>query len=111
MWDLLVAMVRPFVWHPERAWAVAALFVVLFVVSRSLRSRGIRPRAWIALIPAAAWVVFGLLELSSKLERSDIRIDLLVTWPALVVITALGTVAWTADYRRALRGIAARTLE
>lgn len=90
--------VRPFIWHPERAWAVGGIFLIMYFASRRLEARGVRARAWIALVPALAWGLFGVLELSSKLERSDIRIDLLVTWPALVVITVLGTAAWSLDY-------------
>ena len=71
---------------------------MMYFASRRLESRGVRARAWIALVPALAWGLFGVLELSSRLERSDIRIDLLVTWPALVVTTVLGTVAWSLDY-------------
>jgi hypothetical protein len=33
------------------------------------------------------WGVFALLELEAPRERANIRVDLLVTWPALCLLT------------------------
>jgi len=39
------------------------------------------------LITAVAWTVFALLELEAWRERANIRVDLLVTWPVLCLLT------------------------
>jgi hypothetical protein len=87
-----------FVWHPERAWSIAAIFFVLFVLSfiasRCLKSSGWRIPFWPLLIPAIGWAIFGLLELSCKIERANIRIDLFITWPVILGITAIFSVWW-----------------
>lgn len=79
--DWLYGLAQPFVWHPGRALLVAAAFAL---VALGLRDRGRRP----LLVAAAAWALFALLELMAWRERADIRVDLLVTWPALCLITA-----------------------
>ena len=78
--DWLYALAQPFVWHPGRALLVAVAFGLLAL---GLRYRGRRP----LLVAAAAWTVFALLEFMAWRARADIRVDLLVTWPALCLIT------------------------
>ncbi len=76
----LYALAQPFVWHPARAFFVAlGWLLVSLAVPRVAR----RP----LLILAAAWGVFALLELEAWRERANIRVDLLVTWPALCLLT------------------------
>ena len=88
-----------FVRHPERAWAIAALFFVFFFISFFLSKVLIRwgdnIRSWILLVPAISWTVFGLLELSCKIEKANIRFDLFVTWPAILGITVICTAWWS----------------
>ena len=80
MMDWLYDIAQPFVWHPARAFAVALVWLVAaFILPKSAR----RP----LFIAAAAWGVFALLEFAAWWERADIRVDLLVTWPALCVLT------------------------
>jgi hypothetical protein len=83
----LYDLAEPFVWHPGRALLVA---VVLGLLGHGLRHRGGRS----LLIAAAAWAVFALLELIAWRQRADIRVDLLVTWPALCLTTAVCLLAW-----------------
>jgi hypothetical protein len=87
-----------FVWHPERAWAIAVIFLVLFVVSlvggRYLAREGRGWHSWPLLVPAIGWALFGLLELSCKIEKADIRIDLFVTWPTILGITVIFSIWW-----------------
>jgi hypothetical protein len=85
--DWLYGLAQPFVWHPGRALLVAVAFAL---VALGFRSRGRRP----LLVAAAAWALFALLELIAWRERADIRVDLLVTWPALCLITAVCALAW-----------------
>ena len=76
----LYALAQPFVWHPARALLVALGWLL---VALTLPSTVRRP----LFISAVAWSVFALLELEAWRERANIRIDLLVTWPALCLLT------------------------
>lgn len=91
-------MANFFVWHPDRAWAIATVFFVLFVVSfltsRYLAQEGPRWQSWPLLVPAIGWAIFGLLELSCKIEKANIRIDLFVTWPTIIGLTAVFSIWW-----------------
>ena len=85
--DWLYRWAQPFVWHPARALLVA--------VALSFLAFGFRRRAGrVLLVAATAWAVFALLEFLAWRERADIRVDLLVTWPALCVVTAGCLLAW-----------------
>jgi hypothetical protein len=81
----LYAAAQPFVGHAERAFVVAGGWVLLALIAR----RGARP----LLIAAGAWTVFGLLEAEATREHADIRVDLLITWPVLLLCT-IACVAW-----------------
>jgi hypothetical protein len=78
----LYALAQPFVWHPARALFLALGWLNLaFTLSRAVR----RP----FVIAAAAWGLFAALEFEAWRERADIRVDLLITWPALCLITVV----------------------
>ena len=93
--DWLYTLAHPFVWHPGRALIVG---LGLALLAFGFRERGGR-RLFLA---AAAWAVFALLEFIAWRERADIRVDLLVTWPALCLVTAGCLVAWV--YRLVKQG-------
>ena len=85
--DWLYSLAQPFVWHPGRALTVG---LALALVGFGFRDRGGR-----RLFPAAVtWAVFALLEFIAWRERADIRVDLLVTWPVLSLVTAACLAAW-----------------
>ena len=87
-----------FVWHPERAWAIAAIFFVLFVgcfvANRCVKWSERRVSFWPLLVSAVGWTIFGLMELSCKIEKADIRIDLFVSWLAILGITTVCCIWW-----------------
>lgn len=85
--DWLYSLAHPFVWHPGRALIVG---LALALVAIGFRDRGGRR----LLLAAAAWAVFALLEFIAWRERADIRVDLLVTWLALCLVTVACVVAW-----------------
>src|SRR5437016_1713883 len=76
----LYALAQPFVWHPARALLVALGWLLLALTLPSTERRPL-------FITAVAWSVFALLELEAWRERANIRVDLLVTWPALCLLT------------------------
>src|SRR6266513_3993179 len=76
----LYALAQPFVWHPARAFFVALGWLLVSLAFPRVARRPL-------LLLAAAWGVFALLELEAWRERANIRVDLLVTWPALCLLT------------------------
>ncbi len=76
----LYDLAQPFVWHPARAFLVALGWLL---VALALPSTLRRP----LFITAVGWGAFALLELEAWRERANIRVDLLVTWPALCLLT------------------------
>ena len=92
--DILWRWANYFNWHPWRAFGVSLIFWGLLL--HSLILRGWRPHARTLplLVAAAAWVLFGLLEYEAYRERANIRVDLLFTWPALLLVTAACCVVW-----------------
>lgn len=75
-----------FVWHPGRIIAVACIFFIGFVLSALLH----RSRSWPLLIPAIAWGMYAPWEAYCQSQKYDIRIDLLLLYPILVVATIGG---------------------
>lgn len=95
--DMLYGPTRLFVGHPEMALFVAAGFIAFLAVS-VVYSRGLRHASQGGLVLAAySWVAFGLFEASLVGTGANIRVDLLVTWPALVVLSVLVTLWGIAD--------------
>jgi hypothetical protein len=78
--DWLYVLAQPFVWHPGRALLVAGGLLLIALLFRS----GRRP----LLLATAAWILFAGQEFAAWRERSDIRVDLLITWPILCFLTA-----------------------
>jgi tRNA A-37 threonylcarbamoyl transferase component Bud32 len=96
----LLLLGEPFGWHPERAYMVATFFLLLLLAS-VMKCRRFQPGRHLFIIAAVlAWLVFGQIEQVAAAGQWDIRIDLLVTWPIVVVLSLAG--AWGAF--RSMRG-------
>jgi hypothetical protein len=78
---------RPFVWHPERIALVALAFLAGYFVLRRRCPGAVR---WPLLIGALAWAEFAVCELGRLREQADIRIDLMLLYPVLVLLTLAG---------------------
>ena len=91
--DAIYALADPFVGHALRAGLVALVWLIAggFVVA--MRSRFNLP-AWPLFTAGGAWALFALLEAEATRERANIRVDLLFTWPALLVISVGCAVVW-----------------
>lgn len=92
--DILWKTAGYFVWHPWRAFGVSLIFwsfLLLFVMLR-----GWRPylRTIPLLIAALAWMMFGLFEYVAYWERANIRVDLLFTFPGLLIVTVICCGIW-----------------
>ena len=73
---------------PLHILAVAAVFLVAFLVMR-LTPVGEGKHAAALLVPVAAWVLYAAWEwlVMTRTPEADIRVDLLVIWPVLVVLS------------------------
>jgi hypothetical protein len=80
---VLFAPIQPFVWHPERIAAVAAVFLVGFLLFRSSR----RIHATWFLAAALGWGAFALWEWYCRTMKYNIRIDLFLIYPVLAIAT------------------------
>ncbi len=78
--------IQPFIWHPERIAAICAFLLLAFVFVLSIR----RFPSWPLLIAAVVWGSFALWEWCAKAKGWDIRVDLFLIYPVLVVVTAWG---------------------
>jgi hypothetical protein len=88
--DILLTGTELVIGHPERALAVSFVFLSVLVLLRFVRpGTNATP---ILLVPAAAWAVFALMEWEAGREGAYIRLDLLITWPAVWLISILSSV-------------------
>lgn len=86
---ILFAPIEPIILHPELALLVAAGFAVLAVVS-VLHAGVFRPVPHFCILLATlGWTLFGLNEFRAQAAGWNIRVDLLVSWPLLFVISAV----------------------
>jgi len=77
-----------FMLHPERAFCMAASYLLLIVIS-VLCARAIHVRRHlVALLTAMLWVFFGLNEMRAIDQGWNIRVDLLFAWPVLFACSA-----------------------
>ncbi len=80
---LFYTPIKPFVAHPERIAAVASALLIMFLVLG--RSRRTWP--WPLLWATGCWAAFALWEWVILLQEADIRVDLLLIYPVLLVVT------------------------
>jgi hypothetical protein len=86
--NVFFAPLQPFVWHPERIAAVAVGLAIVAAVTFLVRRRV----AWSTAIAAIMWALFAVWEWQCKTERADIRVDLLLIYPVLLVFTVGGVI-------------------
>lgn len=86
----IYAAAQPFIGHAGRAFAIAVIGALMFLLVRRARRGSARP--WMVL--AVAWAVFGTCEAVATRERADIRVDLLFTWPGLLFLTVVAVALW-----------------
>jgi hypothetical protein len=95
-----VFLLQPFVWHPERSLLVAAAFVAGYMFARKQYPRAVR---WPLLLPAVTWAAFTIWEWHCLNNQANIRIDLLLIYPVLVLATLAGLLPTAAGLARAFR--------
>jgi membrane-associated phospholipid phosphatase len=80
---LFFAPIKPFVAHPERAAAVATALLIIFLTLGSVRQ--VWP--WSLLWAAIIWAIYTIWEWIILLQEANIRVDLLLIYPMLLVST------------------------
>ena len=85
--DWFYGLSQPFRWHPERSLLVALALVLLALV---LGRRGRR----ILLVAAGGWALFAGIELYFVRHVTDFRIDVVLTWPVLCLLTIGCVLQW-----------------
>jgi hypothetical protein len=90
--DIIFQLFAVFVQHPERSALIAVLFLVLWLLLRG--GRGTTRRIQALLIPAAAWGLYAGWEwaLTHWSPEANIRVDLLVIIPLLLLATIIGII-------------------
>ncbi len=86
--DILFAPLWPFVAHPERIAVVAALWIAATVLLTFLRKKFV----WLPAVAGIAWASFAAWERYCTAQGYNIRVDLFLIYPVLVVITVAGVV-------------------
>lgn len=81
---LFYSPIKPFVAHPERAAAVATVLLVMFLVLGFSRQR-IWP--WPLLWATGVWVAYAIWEWVILVQEANIRVDLFLIYPVLLVAT------------------------
>jgi hypothetical protein len=87
--ELVFRPFSPFVLHPGRIAMVAALLLLAYL---ALHWTG-RFRAWPMAVAAIVWGLWAPWEWYANAMKWDIRVDLLLVCPFLVVVTAWAVVA------------------
>lgn len=82
---------QPFIFHPERAYFTAVAFAILLAVAVR-RSGEFKPSIHIfMMLGVLLWMLFGLNEHQAMANGWNIRVDILLFWPVLFVVTVAST--------------------
>lgn len=101
--DAFFGLARFFEGHPERAYAIALLFLAAAWVDRHLVRFDPAIRTWGMFVPAAAWLLYAINEYHTRADGPGPRLDLYLTWPVMVALTAAFAALWITNLRSALR--------
>ena len=81
--ELFFAPIQPFISHPGRIAVVAVLFGALFLMLGSFRDYW----SWSLLWSTGFWASFAIWEWIILLQGANIRVDLFLIYPVLLVIS------------------------
>ena len=76
-----------FVWHPGRVAVVAAAFGLAAAMLALLGRSSPRVRGWPMFAAAALWGLYALWEGLALEKRWNIRVDLFLIYPVLLVVS------------------------
>lgn len=84
--------IQPFIGHPDRALAVAIGFAAVWAMTLWLPGGRRSPSHLVILTTAVLWALFGAFEIQAMSAGWNIRVDLLLSWPLLLMFSL--TSAW-----------------
>jgi hypothetical protein len=79
-----------FFWKPERAFAVSCAFFFGYLLVRLFNRKSSFARSWPLLIPAITWGFYAIWECYCTVQKYNIRVDLLLIYPILIVVSVFG---------------------
>ena len=86
----LISVMQWFVWRPDRILAVSFVLFMLYFGMCLLKGKRPSVRTRLLLVSAALWAVFAGWESYCASKHYDIRVDLLLIYPVLAVISIFG---------------------
>lgn len=93
-----------FIRHPAFALGPAVLFIAAYFHCRVAGGRGFRFSRFAILSTGVVWILYTHYELRIQQEWRPgdvpIRVDLLLVYPTLLVVTLLGIIAYLIGFRR-----------
>jgi hypothetical protein len=104
--DELLRFFNLFVQHPERSALVSGVFFAIWLVLWSRSGRGATLRDRGLLIPASAWLLYAGYEfvVNRASPEANIRVDMLLIIPLLLVLTIIGIVLAVRPASRSPKG-------
>ena len=79
-----------FVWKPGRVFAVSFVFFLCYLVVCLFKRKLSAVLSWPLLITAITWGLYAILEWSCTIKKCNIRVDLFLIYPVLIVVSILG---------------------
>jgi hypothetical protein len=101
--DVLFNWVDWFAARPDRAFAIAWIFIAAGLIDRRLVQRDPRIKPWAMFVPAAAWLAIAIHEHYAKLNGWHPRFDLYITGPTVAILSIAFAVIWIQNVRRIWR--------
>lgn len=82
-----------FVWNP---WLAAVVGLLIGAIGYSTTKKFSEKTKMMKslYVPASLWIIYAVWEYYARMQGANIRIDLLVIYPLLIVVTILGFVSW-----------------
>ena len=96
---ILLFPLTPIIEQPERAFFVAVGFGVFAVICILYSGNVKRFSHFFILCTTLLWVLFGLHEMQAKAAGWNIRVDLLITWPILLLASIASAVLGLSNFR------------
>jgi len=93
--EIIFAPIAIFVWQPERAMLVAAVFALMLVIARSHTLLKKNVPTFPVLLALIMWLSFGILEYYAKRGGWNIRVDLLFFGPVIMLTTIFAVVKYS----------------
>ena len=98
LFRIIFLPLQPFIGHPERAMWMAVVFLILPVVLGLLR--GFKPRRKLPILLASlCWAGFSLWEAQAVSEKWNIRVELLLIGPVLLVVSTVAIVLAVHEFK------------